>query len=175
MTHEIKAGSILVKESALLPKGLQFESEPCTPGWRLVKDFDGYGLDRKIQCTGWTFFWLAEEMKAIAFGIDGQTMVRGAIKRILANSESERFNSLQITRMVSNHFLGVPYAVVYAHRRHIQESISLFRDEQILKRQQTKISGGVSPSVGRAKNEERPLGESLKPTHATSGPEPVIV
>jgi hypothetical protein len=175
MGHEIKAGTILVKENALLPKGLQFESEPCAPGWRIVQDLDGYGLDRKIQSTGWTFFWLAEEMKAFVFGIDAQTMVRRAIKRILANSESERYNSLQITRMVSEHFLGMPYTTVYAHRRHIQESISLFRDEQILDRDQTKISSGVTPSVGHTKGEERPLDKSPGPRPVPNGPEPAII
>jgi len=175
MAPEIKAGTVLVKENALLPKELRFEWEPCTAGWRLVKDFDGYELDRKIQSTGWTFFWLAEEMKAIVFGMDEQTMVRGAIARILDNSKSERFNSLQITRMVSKHFLGVPFMAVYAHRRHIQESISLFRDERVSERDQTKISSDVSPGAGRTKGNERPLEESPRQAHAPGGPEPAIV
>ena len=69
MAHEIKTGTILVKENAVLPKGLQFESEPCVPGWRLVRDFDGYGLDREIREKGWTFFCLAGEIKTTVFGM----------------------------------------------------------------------------------------------------------
>src|SRR6185437_12377262 len=79
MAHEIRTGTILVKENAVLPKGLQFESEPCVPGWRLVRDFDGYGLDREIREKGWTFFCLAGEIKATVFGMDQQSMVRRAI------------------------------------------------------------------------------------------------
>jgi len=45
----IKPGTILIKEGALLPETMRFESESCLPGWRLVKDLDGRGLDRKSE------------------------------------------------------------------------------------------------------------------------------
>ena len=83
MTCEIKVGAILIKDDALLPKGLKFKSEPCVPSWKIVTDFDGYGLDREIGKQGWTFFSLASATKAGVFGIDGQTMIRRAIERIL--------------------------------------------------------------------------------------------
>jgi hypothetical protein len=41
-----------------LPEPLRFESETCAPGWRLVKNIDGYGLGRKIHEAGWTFSWM---------------------------------------------------------------------------------------------------------------------
>jgi len=37
MADAIKTGTILIKEGTLLPEVLRFESEPCAPGWRLVK------------------------------------------------------------------------------------------------------------------------------------------
>ena len=126
MAHEITMGTILIKDNAVLPKELQFESEPCVPGWRLVKDFDGYGLDREIRKTGWTFFCLAGEIKATVFGIDRQKMVRRAIERILANPRSEKFNSMEITRVASvgsERFPLVRYVTVSAQSRHIQESL----------------------------------------------------
>ncbi len=110
-----------------MPEALRFETEPCAPGWRLVKNLDGYGLDRKIHEAGWIFFYLAGEIEATVFGLDGQKTVRRAVKRILANLKSEKFNSLEITRVASKRFLGVPYASVSAHSRHIQESAFLFR------------------------------------------------
>lgn len=130
MAQEVRTGTILVKEDAVLPKELQFESEPCVPGWRLVKDFDGYGLDREIQKTGWTFFCLAGEIKATVFGIDGQNVVRRAIERILVSPKSEEFNSLEITRVASvgsERFPLVCYTTVSAQSRHIQESLFLCR------------------------------------------------
>src|SRR6266436_4799643 len=127
MSDTIKTGTILVKEGTLLPEVLRFESEPCTPGWRLVKNLDGYGLGRKIHEAGWTFFWLAGEIGATVFGFDRQKTVRRAVKRILANLKSGKFNSLEITRVASKRFLGLPYASVSAHSRHIQENEFLLR------------------------------------------------
>jgi hypothetical protein len=112
MPDTVKPGTILIKEGTLLPEALQIEGEPCVPGWRLVRDLGGYGLDREIQKTGWTFFSLAGKINATVFGNDRQRKVRRAIERILANPRSREFNSLQIIRVVSKRFLGVPYIVL---------------------------------------------------------------
>ena len=120
MPDTIKPGTILIKEGTLLPEAVRFETEPCEPGWRLVKDLDGCGLDRKIRDAGWTFFCLAGQLGATVFGIDGQ---------ILANLDSAEFNSLEIMRVTSEaskRFLGVRYVTVSAQSRHIQESAFLF-------------------------------------------------
>jgi len=145
MADEIKTGTVLIKEGALLPEALQIESEPCLPGWRLVKDLNGYALDRKVHEAGWTFFFLAGEIRTIAFGADEQSMVRRAIKQILANPRSKQFNSLEITRVASKRFLGLPYMSVGAHSRHIQESLILFSAERI------QESGGTKLTATRAK------------------------
>src|SRR3972149_4680319 len=97
MLDTIKAETILIKEGTLLLKGLGFESEPCAPSWRFVKNLDGYGLGRKVHEAGWTFFYLAGEIKAIVFGLEGQKTVRKAVEQILAKLKSEKFNCLEIT------------------------------------------------------------------------------
>jgi hypothetical protein len=56
MAETINAGTILIKDGTFLPDALRFETEPCASGWRLVKNLDGYGLDRKIHGAGWTSF-----------------------------------------------------------------------------------------------------------------------
>jgi hypothetical protein len=125
MAHDIRAGTILIKDDALLPRELHFESEPCVPGWRVVTDFDGYGLGQVIDKTGWTFFCFAEEINVTVFGIDGQKMARRAIERILANPKFEKFNSLEITRVASvgsEHFPPVRYVTISAQSRHVQKS-----------------------------------------------------
>ena len=109
---------------------MRLESEPYAAGWRLVKNLDGYGLGRKIHEAGWTFFCQAGDIKAVVFGFDEQQMVRRAVKRILAKVESGKFNCLEITRVANQRFLGVPYASVSAHLRHIQESVVLFEAEE---------------------------------------------
>jgi len=126
----IKPGTILIKEGALLPETMRFESESCLPGWRLVKDLDGCGLDRKIREAGWTFFRVAGQLGATVFGLDEQKTARRALEQILANLESAESNSLEIMRVASEastRFLGVRYVTVSAQSRHIQESAPLFR------------------------------------------------
>jgi len=129
MPDTIKPGTILIREGTLLPEAVRFESEPCVPGWRLVKDLDGCGLDRKIRDAGWTFFCLAGQLGATVFGIDEQKALSRAVGQILANLESAEFNSLEIMRVtseVSKRFLGVRYVTVSAQSRNIQESAFLF-------------------------------------------------
>ena len=129
MAETIKAGTVLIKEGALLPETLQFESESCVPGWRLVRGLDGQALDREIHKAGWTFFFLANEIRATVFGIDGEKMARRAVERILGDPRSGHFNALEITRITSldsERFPVVHYVSVFAHSRHIQKSLILF-------------------------------------------------
>jgi hypothetical protein len=145
----VHAGSILIKEGTLLPEALPIESEPCVPGWRLVKDFDGYGLDRVVRHAGWNFFFLAGVIKATVFGIDERSMVRRAIERILARAKSEKFNSLEITGVAtvgSERFPLVRYVTVSAQWRHIQESLFLC-DAKDLPKPETGKSGPLSQSA----------------------------
>jgi len=134
MLDTIKTGTILIKEGTLLPEVLRFETEPCAPGWRLIKNLDGYGLGRKIHEAGWTFSWRAGEIGATVFGLDEQRTLRRAVEQILTNLESAEFNSLEIMRVASEtskRFLGVHYVTVSAQSRHIQESAPLFRAEDL--------------------------------------------
>ncbi len=126
MLETIKAGTVLIKEGTLFPEALKFESESYSPGWRSVTGLDGYAMDRKTHDAGWTFFYLAGESRATVFGGEGQKTIRRAMKQILAGTKSGKFNSLEITRVVFKHFLGVPYATVSFHIRNMQEGMFLF-------------------------------------------------
>ena len=42
MAETVKTGTILIKDGTFLPDALQFESEPCATGWRLVKTFEDW-------------------------------------------------------------------------------------------------------------------------------------
>ncbi len=140
MIDKIKTGSILIEEGALLPESLRFESEPYSNGWRLVKKVDGYGLDRRISEAGWTFFYMAGEIKASVFGFDGEETKRRAIKRMLTKLKAETFNSLEITRVAAKRFLGLPYVSVSAHWRHIQESLVLFHAKRLAEWDRAKLA-----------------------------------
>lgn len=144
MADKFKTGTILIEEGALLPESLRFESEPYANGWRLVKDLDGYGLDRKIREAGWTFFYMAGEIKASVLGFDGEEPKRRAIERMVAKLKSDKFsfNSLEITRVAAKRFLGLPYVTVSAHQRHIQESMFLFHAKRLAEWDRAKLADG---------------------------------
>jgi hypothetical protein len=169
MRKAIESGTILIKESAPLPEALQLNGEPFVTGWTQVSDFDGHGLDRRIRESGWTFFYLAGEIKKTTFGFDAQKTVPKAVKRILASLKREKFNSLEITQVVSKHFLGVPCTQVYAHPRHVQKSMFLFRDEDLQDWERTKIPGDAKPHVVRAEDQILSLEKVItQPDVATS-------
>ncbi len=155
--QEITAGTILIKDNALLPKELKFDSEPCVRGWKLVKDFDGHGLDREIQDSGWTFIRTAESVEATVFGIDRQKMVLRAIEKILANPRSENYNSLEITRVdsgFSERFPLVCNVTVFAQSRHIQKSLLLCNSKE--RPLPDSRNGGVASEDAGTTAEQRP-------------------
>ena len=140
MADKIKTGTILIEEGALLPESLRFESEPYSDGWRAVDNLDGCGLGRKIREAGWTFFYMAGEIKASVFGFDGEKALRRAVNRVLANLKSEKFNCLEITQVASKCFLGLRHVTVFSHPRHIKESVFLFYDQRLAERNQAKLA-----------------------------------
>src|SRR5260370_5194739 len=110
MSDTIKTGTILIEEGTLLPEAVRFDSECSVAGWKLVKDLDRCGLDREMREAGWTFCCLAGEIRATVFGIDEEKMVRRTIEEILARLKSEKFNSLEITRVAS--YASKPFLLV---------------------------------------------------------------
>jgi len=119
------SGTTLIRENTLLPAGLTIESEIFLPGWRVVKNLDGAALTRNVEGANWNFFYLAGESRATAFGRDQSGALCKAVKRILAKQEKQ-FNSLEITRVVSKRFLGIPFMLsIAAHSRHIQQGACL--------------------------------------------------
>ena len=127
MAETIKMGTIFIKDGTVLPEALQFDSEPCATGWRLVKNLDGDGLGRKIHEAGWNFFRFAEEIRGTILGFDGQDTVRRAVKRILTNLKLQKFNCLEITHVELKRSLGLSYVAVCGQSRHIQENAFLLR------------------------------------------------
>ena len=140
MAEKINTDTILIKEGTLLPEGLQLESDPYLKGWRLVKNLGSSGMDRKLCAAGWTFFYMAGEVNAMAFGSDSEKTTRRAVKEVLANMKSDRFNGLEISRVAAKSFLGLPYVTVAGHARHIQESIYLFHAKHIPEWDQARLA-----------------------------------
>jgi len=104
---------------------LNLESEPCSGGWSLLKALNGFALDRKIHAAGWSFFFMAAEIKVMFLGSVGATKIQKALKRILEKVKLQNFNGLEITGIVARRFFGVPYVTVSAHSRHLQHGCYL--------------------------------------------------
>ena len=118
-------GSIFIRENALLPGGLIIETEAVVPGWRAVRNFDGYRLGRKIEEAKWNFFYLAGEVRAVVLGRQGPSALRRALRSILAKPAARKFNALEITGTRARWFLGIPFVSVTANFRHIQQGLAM--------------------------------------------------
>jgi hypothetical protein len=121
MTETIRTGTILIEDGTLLPTSLVLESEAYSTGWTSVSNVRSE-FEKTIHQAGWTFFFMAGRLQSTVFGFDRQKTVRTAVKRIIANVESQKCNCLEITGVMMNTFLGMPYACVSAHSRHVQGS-----------------------------------------------------
>src|SRR5437667_6335064 len=125
MSANNTSGTVLIRENTLLPAGLAVESEVFLPDWRVVKNLDRSTLARNIEGANWSFFYLAGGIRATVLGRDRSGTLRRAVKCVLAKQEGQKFNSLEITKVVSKRFLGIPFMSVTAHSRHIQQGIGL--------------------------------------------------
>ena len=121
----VQVGTILLESQPLMSEVLELDSESYTGNWSLVKVLDGFALDDKIRDAGWNFFFMAAEVKAMFFGAIGAEKIRNALRRILGKVRKEHFNALEVTGIVAKRFLGIPYTVVMAHSRHVQQSCYL--------------------------------------------------
>jgi hypothetical protein len=121
ITPTLQVGTILIEERPRITEFLELESESCSGKWSVVRGLDGFALDRKIHAAGWSFFFMATEVKVMFFGAPGTAKIKNALHRILAKVRLHNFNCLEVTGIVANRFLGVPYTTVSAHSRHIQQ------------------------------------------------------
>ena len=140
MPQTIEIGTLLIRKGTPLPETLPIESDPYLNGWRRVKNLDKSGLDRKLCEAGWSFFYMAREVDAIVLGPESDKTIRRAVKHVIANMKSEKFNCLEISDVSAKRFLGLPYLTVAVHPRHIQESVCLFHAKRISEWQQAKLA-----------------------------------
>ncbi len=140
MAQKIEVGAILIKDGTDMPESLHLESEPYLKGWRLVKNLSSSAMDRKLSEVGWTFFFMAREVNAMAFGSDSEKTTRRTVAKVVANMKSGRYNCLEISRVAAKSFLGLPCVTVVGHLRHIQETIYLFRANHISEADQATVA-----------------------------------
>jgi hypothetical protein len=117
----VKDGTLMIAEGTALPGVLNLESDPYSEAWRIVTNFEGYGLDRGLRKEGWTFVYKARELEVKVFGFASERTMRKAFTALLERLHSSTFNCLEITKTVRKRFLGFPYVSVSGHARFIKQ------------------------------------------------------
>jgi hypothetical protein len=122
-----RSAMIFIKEDTPLPSTVSMESEPFLPGWRIIKNLDRRALTRAVEGAHWNVSYLAGEIRTTVFGYKSPGTLRRAAKYVLARQEEQnfKFNSLELTKLVSKQFLGIPFMGVTAHSRRIQRGFGL--------------------------------------------------
>ena len=98
MTDTNTAGSILIEPHAHLPNGMRLQSEPDSSGWATLNG-KRPTFEKEVQEAGWTFFFMAGEIKATVFGFDRQKTLRAALQRLITNVKSHNCNAIEITEV----------------------------------------------------------------------------
>ncbi len=118
----ITPGTILIDKDAPRPVCFHLQHEPFPGAWISVQhNLSPRDLELELSTTGWTFLYMANAIRATAFGFHRERMIHAALKRVIANVREQRCNCLEIDDVATHSFLGVPYVNVSAHARHIQK------------------------------------------------------
>jgi hypothetical protein len=120
MTSNVQVGTILIEDRPLVTQILDLGRESYLAKWVVLKV-----LDQKFRNVGWNCSFMAEEAEASVFGSLAAKNIQKALKRIFLKMRKQNFNCLEVTKMVENRFLGVPYITVCTHPRHIQHDCVL--------------------------------------------------
>lgn len=120
----LKLGAMMIREGLQLPKLLDVETDAYSRRWRSVETLDSFGLSHMLDVVGLHLFFVAGQVKTIAFGF-GEKSLRKAVQRIAAKVKALELNCLELTEITKRHFLGVPYIAISAHTYHIQQGWQL--------------------------------------------------
>jgi hypothetical protein len=129
MSNEIQTGTVLVQQSALL-HSLGTKGEFYSDQWCSLGTDESAQLDRKLRAIGWNFFFIADELRTIVPPWGGQRTLRAGVKRLLARAGAQQFNCMQLSNILRERFLGIPFLSVVAHARHVQQGSRMDSLEQ---------------------------------------------
>lgn len=120
MSNTIQAGTMLVQQSALL-HSLGAQGENYSDQWCSLGMVESAELDRKLRAAGWNLFFMADELRTVVPAWGGEKTVRAGVKRLLARTRAQQFNCMQLSNILRERFLGIPFVSVVAHARHLQQ------------------------------------------------------
>lgn len=124
MTDRIHAGTMLISDGTHTPESLVIDTESYSVGWSSIIKFTSAELGRALESAGWTFFYMANKVRATGFGFSDHARTSRALAHVVSAVKQEKCNCLEITQMRQRSFLGLRYTSLVAHGRHIQISRS---------------------------------------------------
>jgi hypothetical protein len=122
MEPKIVSGSVFISDGAARPPSCEVEKLTSVPGWGCVTNYSPAELGREVESDGWTFFYMAGEIRSTSFGRDETARTERSLRRLLGAAALGPCNCLQITDVKRRSFAGIPYVSLIAHARHLQKS-----------------------------------------------------
>ena len=122
MTDTIRVGAMLIEDGIPTPESLVVETKPYSPGWSSITNSSSAQLGREIESAGWTFFYMAGEIRTRGFGFNDQSRTDRAVAHVMEAVKLQNCNCLEITEIRRRSFLGLSYTSLIAHARYIQRS-----------------------------------------------------
>lgn len=109
-----------------MPATALVSTEDYSGGWSSIMGSTSAQLGKQIERAGWTFFYMAGEIRTSAFGFNDQSRAARAIAHLINAVKLENCNCFEITQVRQGSFLGLRCTSLVAHARHIQESCSFY-------------------------------------------------
>jgi hypothetical protein len=172
MTDRICVGTMLIEDGTHTPESLVVATEQYSPGWSFIMGTTSAQLGKEIENAGWTFFYMAGEIRTRGFGFNDQSRTTRAIAHLVNAVRRENCNCLEITQMRRRSFLGLPYTSLVAHARHIQKSRRLYRPSKTLARVPLRSPEWLYDQPARARSKSLVGGQPVQTWENEGGSRP---
>ena len=114
----LSAGTLLIAPGTPLPAMWLAGTGSVARGWQHLINT---GDDDELAGAGWSFFFMAGTISTTALGSSGSKRLDAALARLIKAVALQKCNCLEIDYVGMHSFLGIAYARILGHARHIQK------------------------------------------------------
>lgn len=118
----MRSGSVVIREGAALPHGMERSQEQLVPGWSLIKDADVVETEKALAEANWHLFYAEPEIDGDAYSRDLKRAIKKAVQRLTRKVEAQGLNAVEITFLLVTKVVGFYYVSVTGHASQIQQS-----------------------------------------------------
>jgi len=122
---KVTAGTLLIADATLLPDSANSDRISVGHGWGRIGDKAAF--EKNLDAAGWTSFYLAGTIRKNVIGFDAPRSLETAVKRLLGTVVLAQGNCLEVDRITTRSFCGIPSVTVTGHSRHIQRESAFFK------------------------------------------------